>query len=81
MIIVNLNGRVDYFGSTVNKASRIQSCAGANEIVFSADAAPTDSASDSLVQIYNGALREEQVKLKGINGDQTIYRLAMAASP
>lgn len=75
VMLVNLNGRKDYFGSTVNKAARIQNCAGAGEIAFS-PAALTDSlAADTLMRICGDEIHEERVTLKGILEDQTIFRL------
>ena len=75
VMLVNLNGRKDYFGSTVNKAARIQNCAGAGEIAFSLTALTDSRAADALMRLSGDEIREERVTLKGILDDQTIFRL------
>ena len=81
VILVNLNGRVDYFGSNVNKAARIQSCAGGNEVAFSSDAFADSPAARALMRVCSDAMHEEQVLLKGIKTDQTIFRLTIDDGP
>ncbi len=75
VLLVNLNGRVDYFGSTVNKAARIQSCAGPNEVTFSPDVLVDCPAAKTLIKVCGEAIRKEHVNLKGIMADQPIFRL------
>ena len=74
-LLVNLNGRIDYFGSTVNKAARVQGCAGANEVAFSSEVIADSKAAKTLVQISGYAMSEEHVMLKGIKASQVIFRL------
>jgi len=55
-LAVNLNSQIDYFGGTVNYAAKMQSKAGAGEIVFS-----EAIFRDSLVRNY---MKETQTKVK-----------------
>lgn len=75
-ILVNLNGRIDYFGSTVNTAARIQDTAAPNELVFSLDARSGCVVADSLLQDQEAGLREEEISLRGVNVRQHVFRLA-----
>lgn len=74
-ILVNLNGRIDYFGSTVNRAARIQDTATPNELVFSSEVRRDSAVADDLLQDEGTHLREEHITLKGINSNQTIFRI------
>ena len=78
-ILVNLNGRIDYFGSTVNKAARIQDTAAPNELVFSSEVRADSAVADALLKNQGADLREEQIVLKGIDAGQTVYRSVRAA--
>jgi class 3 adenylate cyclase len=80
-ILVNLNGRIDYFGSTVNKAARIQDTAAPNELVFSSEVRGASAVADSLLQDEGVRSQEEHITLKGINSDQVIFRIASTGSP
>ena len=75
-ILVNLNGRIDYFGSTVNTAARIQDTAAPNELVFSLDARSDCVVADSLLQDRVAGLREEEIALRGVDVRQHVFRLA-----
>lgn len=79
-ILVNLNGRIDYFGSTVNKAARIQDTAAPNEVVFSNQVCGDSVVADALLQNLGTELREEQIALKGIDSSQTVFRYANAGT-
>jgi class 3 adenylate cyclase len=81
VLIVNLNGRVDYFGTTVNTAARIQSCAGGNEITFSPETLEGSPAANTILEACGNAVRKEHVSLKGITTDRTIFRLTMLDGP
>lgn len=81
VILVNLNGRIDYFGSSVNRAARIQDSANPDELVFSAEVRKDSLVAESL---WRDSVREpqaSQIALKGINTMQTVYRVTPAASP
>lgn len=75
-ILVNLNGRIDYFGSTVNKASRIQSTATPDELVLSSEVRADSAVADALFRDCGPKLHQEHIKLKGIATDKAIFRLA-----
>jgi class 3 adenylate cyclase len=75
-ILVNLNGRMDYFGATVNKAARVQDTAAANELVFSDEACANCQVFDALLHTKAGVIKEEQITLKGINAPQKVFRIA-----
>ena len=81
VLIVNLNGRVDYFGSTVNTAARIQHCAGGNEVTFSMEVLESSPAANTLLEVCGDAVLKEHVRLKGIKADRTIFRLTLADGP
>ncbi len=76
VILVNLNGRIDYFGSTVNRAARIQGSAAPNEVVFSNDVRADCAVADGLLKNRGADIREEQIMLKGIDSGQTVFRFA-----
>lgn len=61
-VIVSLNDRLDYFGSTVNMAARLQGQSGGGDIVLS-HAVADDPAVKPLLAAR--AVREESVPLKG----------------
>lgn len=73
-ILVNLNGRIDYFGSTVNRAARIQDTAAPNEVVFSTEVRADCDVAESLMHDRGGDLCEELIMLKGIETGQTVFR-------
>ena len=73
-IAVELNERLDYFGRTVNIASRVQNLAGAREIICTE---PVFGAAGAVCIIQDAGLtvREDRVPLRGIAGDTRIYRI------
>jgi len=75
-ILVNLNGRIDYFGSTVNKAARIQDTALPNELVFSIETRTNSSVANALLLERNSDVREEYIRLKGIEIEQRVFRFS-----
>jgi len=73
-ISVTLNEQIDYFGQTVNIASRVQGSAGGDEIylteeIFSAAGVP------DLLQKYGCSIEPIQVQLISIEEQVKIYRL------
>ena len=74
-------GRCQLFGSTVNTAARIQSCAKGNEVTFSAETLEGSPAANTLLEVCGDAVRKEQVRLKGITADRTIFRLSLVNGP
>lgn len=75
-LAVNLNDRLDYFGSTVNLAARLQGCASAGEIVISS-VVHDDPDVQHLLSTTAGRLGVEQTvqALKGFEDDVTVHRL------
>jgi class 3 adenylate cyclase len=61
-VVVNLNDRLDYFGSTVNMAARLQGQSDGGDIVLSRAVAGDPAVKPLLATLAN---REESVELKG----------------
>lgn len=74
-ILVNLNDRLDYFGSTVNKAARIQAQSGSNEISFSKEVYEDEGAMQILHDAGITGITQKVVNLKGLEGEHTIYKV------
>ncbi|MBS4028472.1 MAG: adenylate/guanylate cyclase domain-containing protein [Ignavibacteriales bacterium] len=72
-IAVTLNDRLDYFGQTVNIASRVQGLADADEIYISDDVYNDKAVRDVLKQ-YN--VEESKAKLRGIEDEMKVYKIA-----
>ncbi len=75
-ILVNLNGRLDYFGSTINKAARIQALSGSCEITLSEEVYQDETWFPILQDAGLEGFRRHTVNLKGIEGEQTIYQIS-----
>jgi len=73
-IAVELNERLDYFGQTVNVASRVQGVAGADEIAITEPIYTAPGAQDVIRAAALNATRERAL-LKGVEGETTVYRL------
>lgn len=78
-IAVTLNGRLDYFGSTVNLAARLEGCATGGDIVMS-DAVHDDPAVTALLAAEAIAAVADDAELKGFGGSRRIWRLTPAAA-
>lgn len=76
-ILVNLNDRLDYFGSTINKAARIQSISKSEQISFSEEVF-SDKEVRSILKA-NGIHRVSKSlhNLKGIEGKHSIYQVTL----
>jgi class 3 adenylate cyclase len=72
-ILVNLNDRVDFFGTTVNKAARIQGLATKDEFCISEEMFLSHATKDILK--INGVtrVRRSQKALKGLSGSHSVY--------
>jgi class 3 adenylate cyclase len=73
-IAVTLNNRIDYFGQTVNIASRVQGSAGGDEIylteeIYSAAGVP------ELLQQHQRKIESIMIPLKGIDEPVKIYKV------
>ncbi len=81
-VAVNLNNKIDYFGTTVNVASRLVDQADESEVVISESV----SGYDNVKLVFNGQLddftvKEERTMLKGFDNQQfLIKRIALEPS-
>lgn len=71
-IVVNLNDRLDYFGSTVNMAARLQGESAGGDIVVSGALADDPAVRPLLVDVPT---REESVTLKGFDRPTRFVRV------
>ena len=72
-IVVSLNDRLDYFGQTVNIASRVQGLADAGEIYVSEDVYSYPGVREA-VALYD--IASEDVIVKGVSGTLRVYRIS-----
>ena len=75
-IIVTLNDRLDYFGSTVNMAARIQSMAKPNEVIISEPVFDTVG-SKKIIARYTKTVGRGKTSFKGLAGEHTVYHIEM----
>jgi class 3 adenylate cyclase/DNA-directed RNA polymerase subunit RPC12/RpoP len=71
-LAVTLNGRLDYFGQTVNVAARVQGLAEADEIVLTDEVLSVPGASELVAR---QPIESSSVALKGVAGDVRVHRL------
>lgn len=76
-IAVNANDRVDYFGTTVNTAARVQSAAGGREITLSPAMLDLPEVRALLAERRLPA-RTEELALKGLRGRHAITAVTVA---
>ncbi len=76
-IAVTLNERLDYFGQTVNIASRVQHLADADEICVS-ESAYEDAAVKAALEPF--PVESQVARLRGVQQDQRVFRIP-AATP
>ena len=69
-IAVTLNDRLDYFGQTVNIASRVQNLAGGDEICLTEEVRHAPGVDDVLAPY---AIRTAEARLKGIEQATPVY--------
>jgi class 3 adenylate cyclase len=77
-VVVTMNDRLDYFGSTVNMAARLQGQSQGGDIVLSRAIADDPAVKPMLATL---AAREESVALKGFANAIQFLRLTPAAKP
>jgi class 3 adenylate cyclase len=73
-ISVTLNERIDYFGQTINTASRVQGVAGGNEIYITDDIYSAAGVAD-LVAAHHCDTETMKLELKGIDEPVKVYKL------
>jgi class 3 adenylate cyclase len=71
-VVVNLNDRLDYFGSTVNMAARLQGESRGGDIVLSPEVAQDVSVAPVLAGLV---VARDQAVLKGFEQPVAFYRL------
>ena len=76
---MSANDRIDYFGTTVNTAARVQGKAGARETAVSPTIL-TDADARALVADRRLRARTERLTLKGLQGDHAITILTIPAA-
>jgi class 3 adenylate cyclase len=74
-LAVSLNDRQDYFGQTVNIASRLQNLA-APRTILTTDAIAKDAAAAALIQAKNLQVSHRQTLLRGIRDEVATYEIA-----
>lgn len=72
-LLVNLNNSIDYFGSTVNKAARIQNLSKSDEVSFSEDVYHERAFLTALKATGVSEIQRRVEDLKGIQGAQVAY--------
>ena len=73
---VNLNDAMDYFGTTVNHAARLERVAGGGEVALSSDLASEPAVASWLAAQPFASRREVEVELKGLRGTYCVLVLA-----
>lgn len=73
-IAVNLNGRLDYFGTTVNKAARLQGQSEGDDIVVSQEVAEDPAVAALLADLD---CRSESARLKGFDAPVAFRRIRL----
>lgn len=73
-IVVSLNDKLDYFGQTVNLASRVQSIANSQEIYFTEEVKNADHM-ENLLKEYS--VVEKEVSLKGIKEKKKVFGISL----
>ncbi|HTJ46343.1 MAG TPA: DUF5939 domain-containing protein [Kofleriaceae bacterium] len=73
-LAVTLNDRLDYFGSTVNIAARVQGLA-SEQSVLTTDPVITNAAVKSLMEARGLGASAQRAQLKGIADEVTVYEI------
>ncbi len=71
---MTLNNRIDYFGQTVNIASRVQGSAGGDEIYLTEEIYSASGVLD-LLQKHDCKIESILLELKGVEGQVKIYKV------
>ncbi|HEY9840104.1 MAG TPA: DUF5939 domain-containing protein [Candidatus Obscuribacterales bacterium] len=71
-IALNLNERLDYFGSTINKAARIQNESIGEDVVISEEMLETEGVRELLADCE---IERFEKNLKGLSGTAVLYRI------
>jgi class 3 adenylate cyclase len=79
-ISVTLNDRVDYFGQTVNIASRVQGSAGGGQMLLTADTYGAEGVAE-LLRESGCTVEAVKMPLRGIEEPMDVYRISAAGVP
>ena len=79
-IAVTTGQQLDYFGSTVNIAARVQGESAGGDIVITDDLLQVTSVAEALAQIGAGTPVAEEAELRGIDHTVTLWRLTVASA-
>jgi len=71
-IVVNLNDRLDYFGQTVNVASRVQQLAEADEILITDEMYGYDGVKELLSDF---GVAQSRARLRGVMDEVSVFRI------
>jgi class 3 adenylate cyclase len=74
-IVVTLNDKLDYFGQTVNIASRVQGLADASEVYFTNEVYSYPGVQELLGKFE---ISTDKARLKGIQDEVQVYKIACA---
>jgi class 3 adenylate cyclase len=78
-IAVNLNGRLDYFGTTVNLAARLEGQSRGNDVVIS-EKLRQDPAVEKLLESMPVKVARFETTIKGFDEHFSLYRLNLLSS-
>ena len=71
---MTLNNRIDYFGQSVNIASRVQGSAGGDEIFLTDEIYSSPGVLD-LLQKHDCKIETILIELRGVEGQVKIYKV------
>ncbi len=77
-ILVNLNGRIDYFGGAINKAARMEAISRGGEATLSDEVFADAKVRGLLKQNGVREVKRRNAGLKGLKGDHSVYSFAFA---
>ncbi len=73
-IAVTLNGRLDYFGSVVNKAARLEGLSSGEDVIIS-DAVRTDPEVDQMLRLDECGAESFETQIKGFDDHFALWRV------
>jgi class 3 adenylate cyclase len=71
---VTLNGRLDYFGSVVNKAARLEGLSSGEDVIIS-DAVRTDPEVDQMLRLDECGAESFETQIKGFDDHFALWRV------
>jgi class 3 adenylate cyclase len=77
-IAVTLNERLDYFGQTINIASRVENLAHANEVCITDDVYNAEGVQE---RIHQHTVTSSEEHLKGVQRGHLVHRIKLATLP